>query len=445
MNLCGHSVMACARSFAFFRSVGGRGLRRRFFSDALWRDSAVMFFSSVLVNIFNLVFWLFLVRRLIPDEYAILNSLVALMSLFCVPLGVVQTVVTRYVSRWKAMGKTEEIGCLLKFFFKRLVIFSLGVGLIFLIGERPISIFLQLPASPWMPLVVCGVVFSAFATLTLGVLYGSQRFIELSLDSVLSGVVKLAGGWLFVSLGWAVFGGLLGFVVSFLFLFVVSGIQIVPQLPLEKGSCPKHLLDRKEIYRYFLPSALCVFSLFALTNMDIILVKHFFTPLEAGHYSVAQIVGRIVLFLPGAIGVVMFPKIAEAQARQSTGRGILLSCLAIVGALCGLAVIFSCLFPGLILKVLTGHQHPEAIALVKWFALSMSFYAMVNIFGLYFLSLHKNGFIGVMTGAVAVQALALWFFHSSLTRVLVTLFVMSLGLTLAGLFFMGRIFSHEKS
>ncbi len=107
MNLCGHSVMACARSFAFFRSVGRRGLRQRFLSDALWRDSAVMFFSSVLVNIINLVFWLFLVRRLVPDEYAILNSLVSLMSFFCVPLGGVQTVVTRYVSRWRAMGKTE--------------------------------------------------------------------------------------------------------------------------------------------------------------------------------------------------------------------------------------------------------------------------------------------------------------------------------------------------
>lgn len=411
----------------------------RFVSEPLWRDSGIMFAGSVLVNIFNLLFWLIMVRKLVPEQYAVLNSLVALMSLFSVPLGVVQTVVTRYVSRWKAMGKTEEVGCLLKFFAKRLIFFSAGIALVFLLAGRNISVFMQLPQGPWMVLITLGVVSSAFSTLTMGILYGSQRFLELSLDSVLSGFVKLLGGWFFVVLGWAVLGGLCGFIVGFIVFLVISGFQTVAQFPFKKGLCPKHILNRREIYRYFVPTALCVFSLFALTNMDIILVKHFFSPLDAGYYSVAQIMGRIVLFLPSAVGVVMFPKIAEAQAKREAGRDILKKCLSIVGVLCGAAFLLSLVFPDMILKILTGHQNPESVGLVKWFAFSMSFYAVVNIFGLYFLSLHKNGFILVLTCAVCLQAAGFWLFHETLVQVLIILSVVSVLLSGLGVVFMRRL------
>ena len=343
------------------------------------------------------------------------------------------------------MGKTEEIGCLLKFFAKRLIFFSIFVAFVFFLGGRHISLFIQLPQGPWMSLVVLGIAASVFTTLTMGILYGSQRFIEVSWDSFLSGFVKLLSGWIFVLLGWGILGGMMGFVLGFVVFLVMSAFQTAHQFPFEKDRCPKHLLDRREIYNYFFPTALCVFSLFALSNMDVILVKHFFSPSEAGHYSVAQIVGKIVLFLPSAVGVVMFPKIAEAQARGEGGVGILLRCLAVVAALCGAAFVFAVVFPDFILKVLTGQYHPESVGLVKWFAFSMSLYALVNIFGLYFLSLHKNGYIFALTVAVGLQAGGFWLFHESLVQILMILSVASALLMILGLFFMRRSISYEKS
>ena len=53
-----------------------------------------------------------------------------------------------------------------------------------------------------------------------------------------------------------------------------------------------------------------------LTNIDLILVKHFFTPIEAGYYSIAQMVGKIILILPIPIVTVMFPKLSSLDGRE---------------------------------------------------------------------------------------------------------------------------------
>lgn len=419
---------------------------KRLISDSLFKHSALIFGSSVIVNLFNLVFWLFMVRRLEPVDYGVLNSLISVMLIFSVPTSVLMTVVTRYVSKFMAHQKTGEVRALLLYFLKRMLIFVAALLLIFFAYARGIAVFLKIDDNVALVYMIgIGTVFSIATGLFLGVLNGMQKFFDVAIINTVSSIVKLAIGVVFVFLGFKVFGGLSGFVASFLVILCMAFFAMPGWARKLSGGTDNLALNLKDIYRYFLPVGACQFAFMALTNTDVILVKHFFVPLEAGYYSVAQMVGKIVLFFPGAIGLVMFPKVVDSHAKKGKTKGILKKSLMAVGLLCIIANFFVFTFPVLILKLLTGSSHPEAASLVKYFSLSMSFFALNQILMLYHLSLRQLRYIYALVAAAILQVIAIWFLHSSLAEVLFILLAISVLLFILGVFISSREPKDEKS
>lgn len=408
-------------------------LFKNIFADVLVRQSALIFTSSIFVNVTNLIFWLTMVRKLSAEDYGVLNSLISLLMLFCVPLGVLQTVVVRYISKYMAHDKKDEVRSLLMSFAKPMMIFIGVVFVIFILFAEKISVFLLLERIGLIYLIGFGIAFSSTSILTIGALTGLQKFNAVALNSALTGVAKLGIGFLLVTLGFKVLGAFLGFILSQVLTFVVSLFQLPAWLKVSKHRVEQIAFDKKEVKRYFLPVGLTTFCFFILTNIDVILVKHFFSAAEAGYYSVAQMVGKMVLFVPGAIGIVMFPKVVETHAKSQNTRILLNKCLLAVGALCGCATLFTLLFPDFILKTLTGHSHPQAAALVDFFALSMTFFALDSILMLYHLSVLNMKYIILMCFVAVFQVVAIWLMHSTLRQILAILFIDSVFLFFAGL------------
>ncbi|HAJ56575.1 MAG TPA: hypothetical protein DCL35_02270 [Candidatus Omnitrophica bacterium] len=405
----------------------------RIFGEVFFRHSAVIFASSIFTNIANLVFWLYMVRKLSPEDYGSFNSLISVMMLFSVPLGILQTVITRYVSKFMAHDRQDDVRSLVFYFSKALMAFVLVVLAVLVLFGRQVSLFLQMQNAGLIYLIGFGLVFTSLSAIAMGSLYGLQKFNDIASNIVITGLTKLVAGFSLVALGFRVAGAILGFIASFAASFAFALAQLPSWLKRPFPARSENLLDKKDIFKYFIPAGLSMLSLFLLTNADIILVKHYFTPLEAGYYSVAQMVGKIVLFVPGAIGVVMFPKIVENHAKNMDTIAVLKRCLSAVGVLCGIATVLSLLFPETILKILTGHSHPQALSLVKFFALSMSFFALVNILALYHLSLHNMKYIILLCVVSLSQVAAICLFHSTLDQVLSILFISSAFLLASGL------------
>lgn len=421
-----------------------RRVLKNIMREPIVKQSAFMFASSVFVNITNLVFWFYMVRKLSTEDYGELNSLVSFLMLFSVPLGILQTVITRYVSKFMAHDRKEDIQRLVLYFSKILAVCLAFLFLLFVFFGRGFALFLRIYETRPIYLIGCGIIFASSASITIGTLFGLQKFNAAALNSVLTGLTKLGAGFSLVAMGARVFGALLGFVLSFLASFVVSLFQLPSWLRILKEKAPRHLPDKKEILRYFLPVGLSTLCFFILTNIDIILVKHFFNATDAGFYSVAQMVGRIILFVPGAIGVVMFPKIVENHTKRMDTLPILKKCLSAVGALCGVCAIFALMFPGLILRLLTGQTHPQSVALVKYFAFSMTFFAQVNILMLYHLSIRNIGYVACLCAVSLLQIIGIWFLHFTMQHVLVILSFTSVFLFSAG-FWLAQKDAHERS
>lgn len=394
-------------------------LKKMFIADSLIRHSSIVFASSVCINFLSFVFWLIMVRQLSEVEFGILNVLVSIVCFFSVPIGVLSTVITRYISKFMAHDKKDKVITLLVHFAKILTVFLAVFLIILIFGRFEMARFLKLNESHYFIAIGVGLIFSVYAALTVGALLGLQKFEQSSLNGIASGLAKFIFALLFVYWGWKAYGALWGFVMGSVVSFLFSIFQIPSWLKNFRELKEKVALEYKEIYAYFIPVAVYSLSFFSLTNIDIILVKHYFSPLDAGRFSIAQLVGKIVFFFPGAVGLVMFPKVVDAHAKNDDTRKILKKCLLIVGALSGLTVFVCSFFPEFILKLLTGKYQPDLDSLVILFALNAMAFALVNIFSLYNLSIHKKTFTWILLVMAMFEAVGICLFHETLESVLI--------------------------
>jgi len=372
-----------------------------------------------LANIFNLLYQLAVVRLLSVDDYGVLNSLVALTVIFSQFSATFRPALTRFLAEYYGRGESERAGLLLRKAAVHLGLLSAIILVVFVLGAGPLARYQQIESRLYILLVGILVAVSTMAVIPDVFLWGAQRFKYLACLGASSTLVKLALGVGLVWTGWGVVGALAGYNACPLFV-LIAGIVLIRFTGVGRGTGSKQEpgVSMAPVYRYCIPTALALFSFAILTNLDVFLVKHFFQPREAGLYSVAQIVGKIILYLPGAVSIVVFSKAASARARAADSFPLLKKGLIAVGLINVLATSVCALAPGTVLKMLTGKTDPESVRLVVWFALAMSLYALtwLNIF--YNLSVHNTAFIKYLVIIAAAQAAAIYLYHPGLMSVL---------------------------
>jgi O-antigen/teichoic acid export membrane protein len=157
----------------------------------------------------------------------------------------------------------------------------------------------------------------------------------------------------------------------------------------------------------------------ALTNMDVMIVKHYFAPTEAGQYAAASVLAKIILFFPGAIATVLFPKAAERHALQQDPSKMARQAAAAVIGLCGgLAGIYF-IIPEFLIRLLYGPGYEPTIPLVGFLGVAMALFALVNLQMTYYFSIHKTRYIPLLAGSTMIQTVAMLLFHDSLIDVII--------------------------
>jgi O-antigen/teichoic acid export membrane protein len=397
-------------------------------SDDLIKHGSLMFLAVAIFNIFSLLYQLYMVRNLSPINYGVLNSLFSILMIISVPSVTLRTVVTKFISTFDVINQHERTALLLRSFVKNTSFFGLIIFITLISGSKVICSFLQI--DDVLLIVILGMIafLSFILPLTQGGLQGLQRFGYLGLTMVTNGSIKLLLGIIFVSAGLGVTGAMGALAISTFVTLLLSAIILASVLPRPlalitecRQSKPNNTNPKKdssEIYRYFYTVATVFLCFMILTNIDVVLVKHFFKPLEAGYYSIAQMVGKIILFLPVAITLVMFPKTSQLHAQAKATFHILKKSLLYVGALCVTAALFCIVFPDLIIRLISGEGHVNCIPLARIFSVTMVFFALVYVLLFYLLSIHRLDFIYPLVLFTILQTLAIGIFHQALSQVL---------------------------
>lgn len=394
--------------------------------SALVKSTFTLFSGMMAGSIFNYFFTLIMGRMLGPSDYGVLIALFSLFYIISVPSATIQTVAMKFTSFVKNQGALEKITSLLLYLTKRVFWLGLVSFFIFAILSKPIASYLKIDSPYLVILTMASLLFIFLLPINRGILQGLQNFKGLSINSIIDPLFKLILGVILVFLGLKVFGALLGLIFGIFFAYVFSFIPLKNILKKrEKEEKPKGL------FRYTGWVFLAMLLITLASNLDILLIKHFWDGEEAGLYAALSMMGKIILFISLPVVSVMFPMISDLYERKERHYLILINSFVLVVALGAAVLAIYIIAPGLSVKILYGTKYLKIAPYLGLFGFAILLYALINVFVNYYLSVKNFLFLIPITLFLTLEVILLWFFHDSfftIIRVLIAVFAFGLGL-----------------
>ena len=371
------------------------------------------FFNSA--SVFNYLFQVVVGRSISSIDYGIFNSLFAMVSIFTAPVSVVHIVFSRFIVNLSLSG-LGKVKSLFTKSFKIILGFS---GIILLGGIIAIPLikdFFHLEVTTPIVLVLITVCFSMLFPIPFAILEGLHRFTRLGIGSSCTPLTRFFGALFFVAgLGWGVNGALLTAATASVFtlgfgLWSLKDIFKVSSEPLPDGTF-------RDMANYSGPVFLSTNMIMILGTIDISLVRHYCSPEEAGLYATAAILGRIALFLPGALITVLFPSAAKARALGEKDGYILWTSLFLTAFLAFSGALLFNLWPEQFISLFLGDQHREAASLLKIISIAMAILSLTNVIASYSLARSDYAFLFPLVAGVTLMMALILTYHDTATTI----------------------------
>lgn len=381
-------------------------------SDDMLRHGSIMIIFVLLGSFFNYLYQLSMGRLLTPAEYGTLISLLSLLTIISVFGQTIDLSVTNFVSKEKVHNKMGRINYLWRFLLKRTLLLGVALFVILVLLTPLILRFLNMDNNWYIIVLSFSLVFVFAIPVNLGTLRGLQRFVPLGLTGGIAAFLKFSLAVLLVYLGFGLYGGLSSFVIANLFFFFI-GLFFLKDLT----RAGKERIKISNIRSYTGLALLAIVCFAILTNIDVVLAKHYLNPESAGNYSVLSVVGRIVLYMPGGIVIAMFPKTSELFEKGMGHRSTLLKAMLFSLFLAGGIVLLYWLFPEFIVTFIFGSKYLVAIPYLYKYGLAMLFFTVSLLSMNYFLSLNETRIGYSLVATTVLELVLIGFFHSEIDQI----------------------------
>lgn len=382
-------------------------------SHSLARDSATMFAGSMTANIFSYLYHLLMGRLLGPIGYGELSSLLSIFYIFSIPLSVGQLVLVKFISVFKANGEIGQSKTLFLKVTKISVIGCIVLLPIIIIISPWITDYLQI-RQPIMFILVYGIfVFSLLTVIMASVLQGYQKFLWVSILGAGAILIKICFSVPAVPFG--VVGVLIAVLLSAILAYACNFIPLgflfrVPALTMN--------ITKKEAFSFAIPTLLVTLGMTSLYSTDMILVRHYFQPLEAGIYASLAVMGKIVFYGTSVVTLVFYPVLSERYAKGERTRSMIRIGLGAVTVISSGITLLYFLFPKLIISLLFGTSYLAGAPYLGIFGVFLVFYTIGNMFTTTFLATGKTKMWCIPVVAALLQILGIILFHNTLLTVI---------------------------
>ena len=397
------------------------------------KSIGIMFISTSVVNITNFFYHIIMGRLLGPSEYGILASIISFLFISSAIASTIQTTSAKYTSVYLAKGNIDKVRSFFYQITKRLLIFTVVIFIIIIGFVNKITSFLKIDSI--YPIIFLGVMIIEGSLISIGrgTLQGIKKFKSLGINSVLEVLLKLILGVILVYFGFktdgAIFGFMLATLLSYLFIFIP-----LRRVLMRKGdNIVDSKIDIKRFYKsiFFILISTIIFSLLSYT--DIILVKHFFSSHDTGFYSAAAQIGRIILFFPAAVSVIVFPRLSEKYTKKENTNSTFFKGLGIIAIVSVVFLIIYFLFPEFIVNFIYGSKYLAASSLIFKYGIFMSFISFITLQIFYFISIGRYWYLIYSFFILIEQIAVIWLYHNNLGLILLILIINSFVLFLLNL------------
>ena len=368
--------------------------------------------SSLLAFILNL----FLVRNLTYADYGIFASLISVILLLTIPAQSLTAVIVRYAAKFFTTGEDERAGAFYFKLFKYLIVFCLFVILGFVVLSPIISEFLKI--DDFSVIFITGITVAAFylATLNIAFLQSMLLFKKLSALYIISGIGKLITGIVLVYAGLKSFGALFGNLM-FPIISYFGSLVVLKKVIAERSE--RVNIPVKEFVDYALPTTIAVLALSSFISTDVILVKHYFPPIDAGIYGGLSLIGRVIFYFTGPIPIVMFPLVVNRFAKKENYNNLLYLSLFLVLLPAVCITIFYFILPQFTINIfLGGRAYLTLIPLIGIFGIFLTLYSLNNVFVSFLLAIKKTNVALIVFIFALLQVILIYLYHDSFIHII---------------------------
>jgi O-antigen/teichoic acid export membrane protein len=374
------------------------------------RASLVVFVGVGLVNVANYGFHTLSARELGPANYADVATLTAINGIITLPLAGAQAFVARHVAKSRAAGRLlNDDGYVTGYGGAVLLA---GVALtVALLATAPLAReafgIHQLTA---VVLTMLLTVPAFVVPVLVGAIQGTQRFTLYAVAIALPAASRVVLAALALALGLGVSGVMGATLLAGLLALVIPLMALRGRLGGLASWRPR--LPRRELIE-LLPVVGGMLAVACLSTDDLVAAKVTFSAHEAGLYSSASLVGRLILYLPAAIVTVLLPKVSARASADGSTRRIFLRSFIATTAFCLLATAALAARPDLIMRVAFGTRYAGAGPLLWMFGVAMTIYALLSVLLAYRVGHGETGTCWLLLAGTIVQAAAFVGFHAS--------------------------------
>jgi O-antigen/teichoic acid export membrane protein len=393
-------------------------------------NSLLILSTAIFGHFFNYLFHFVTGRYLPPEQYGLLEGLIALNYILAVVISAFSLSIIQTAN---------------KINFKQLQKLSLKLTLVTFIGVwllYPLVSLLLHFNQPYLYLIFSLQVLFAFVpTLYIAMLQAKLKFKRFALLNVLSPFIKTLTAFGLLLLGFKIFGAVASLVISSSLVAVVSYLLIRPSL---KNLPTKTTKKLKTFWKVSKLSFITQLGLTSLYVTDILLVRFFFSPEISGIYAAISVIGKIIFFVSASIFTVSFPVFVKQKTDLVKQKKSFFQATALVGLVSLVSLIGYKLFPVLIVKMLYGLLYFEASKYLFSFAIFMVVFSLFNLNLQFLLALGKKAVAWLAGLTASFQLILLILFHPSVQDVIqISIFCTTLGLV-ASYYVIYRYFYAKK-
>ena len=393
-------------------------LLRKLIFHELISGSFYIFLGSMISNVLAFILNLYLARNLSYADYAIFASLLSVFTLAAIPAGSVNTIIVKFATDHFVKKQNDQLKALYLIFLKFMLGFAVSIAVLFFLFAIPLKNFLHIE-NIWYILIVGLATASVYLfTLNSAFLQSLLKFRFIAFLNAFGGVIKLIVGASLVYVGFRAFGGLLAVLFMTLGMFIFAYIPLIKILK-TKQSTKKVPLDVGKMIAYAVPTFITVLCLASFTSIDVILVKHFFSPHLAGFYAGLSLIGKVIFYFTIPIPMVMFPLLVKRHTTGKNFNNLFYLSLLLVLLPSFMITVFYFIFPSFVIKLFLGGRDYLYISnFLGIFGLYLTVFSMVNVCVSFFLSLNKTKIaIPVIIAAIS-QIILIFLFHADFYQII---------------------------
>jgi len=380
------------------------------------RGATVMVVLTFAASVVNYASNLIFSRLLNPAEFGDLTAVLAFAVLAGVPTAAAQTMIAERVARHAAQNQLDEMRWFVRHAVGRVVTAAAMVGVLYALALPLVIDLLEMrapgPAIALLPLIV----LTFILPVALGVLQGLDRFIAFGLMALAIALSRIVFGVPWAATGGGSGGAVGGQALGLLVVLIAAAWILRDQIaPRGSGAATSGLKQRPGSAALSASAAFIAFAV--ISNLDILLAKLFLDSHETGLYAALVTIEKIVIFLPGAVAIVMVPNAARARHSPEASRRVLRLAALLVLAATLLAAIPSALAPESLVRVMFGSEYLGAEDGVVPIVVAGAGLALLYLLVTYAVAIGDRRWTWIVVAGVALQVAGIAAFHADPAQV----------------------------